>query len=356
MQRSPLSRRSVLALVGALVGGACVSSSPTVAPTTGGPSSAAQPAPTPQKMVLKATHNVAEASLYHKNFVQFKEAVEARTNGSLTIQVYSSESLVKARDTLDAVSKGIADFGFLSFAYWPGDLRFDSEAQMLPFSVSWETAARVHAAGKPIFQQEIGKFNQLLLFPQPLQAQLFLKKPLADPGNPSFRGLRVNGVGPLAQVIDLLGGAATSVPGSELPTALRTGVVDGTFTTVETYVNLDLVQDAPYFYDLGASAMFVGVWWSINEETWNRLPQAWQQIILEESEKAGAAYLIAAQESDRSDQARALAKGAKITKLAPDQLKVWRQMLQPYYESIIQKHGEPMRKWVETVDRITSGR
>ncbi|MFN8533928.1 MAG: TRAP transporter substrate-binding protein DctP [Dehalococcoidia bacterium] len=324
--------------------------------TTGGPATTGgvtvqEPAPG-QKITLKAVHSVNERTTYHTNFVKFKQAVEARTNGGITIEVFPNESLVKARDTLDAMSKGVADLGFISFAYYPGDLPFNSDAQILPFSVTWDTAPKVLAAGKPIFQKEVDKFNMNLLYPQPAVGHFMLKRPFPDAGNPNFGGQRINGVGPLAKVVELLGGSATSIPGSELPTAIRTGVIDGMWSSIQTYVNTDMVGDAPNLYDLGSGTMSMGIWWAINKDTWNRLPESWQKILLEEAAKAGNSYIDEVQATDRAEAERALAKGGKITKLTPDQLKVWRQKLQPYYEAIIQKHGEPMKAWLDTVDKI----
>ena len=76
------------------------------------------------------------------------------------------------------------------------------------------------------------------------------------------------------------------MPVAEVPSAIRTGVIDGFFVSMQTYVNLDLVSDAPYILDTGTGFGALGIWLTINKDSFNRLPQEWQQIMIEEGKNA----------------------------------------------------------------------
>ena len=39
--------------------------------------------------------------------------------------------------------------------------------------------------------------------------------------------------------------------------------------------------------------------------------------------------------------------------LTPEQQKLWRQKLQPVYDKLIEKHGQPMKDWMATLSQIT---
>lgn len=305
-----------------------------------------------KKYVLKAASSIPEASPYHQGFLFFSDLVEKRTNGGIKIQQFPMESLVKATDTLESLAKGIIDLGFISFAYWPGDLPFNSDSQFLPFAVTWDKMADVLEAGKEMWQKELDKFDQSLLLYQPNCGHFYFKKDVVDLANPSFKGLRVSAVGSLSDVTELLAGAPVNMPASELPSGIRTGTIDGMFTAHEAYVNFELVDDAPYVYEYGSSFCFMGIWWAINKNAWNKLPAEYQQIIIDAADESNDHYIQLVQDSNKTDLEKAIKMGANIKYITPEQMKVWKTKMDPFYANLIKKHGKKMQDWIDTVEGI----
>jgi TRAP-type C4-dicarboxylate transport system substrate-binding protein len=143
------------------------------------------------------------------------------------------------------------------------------------------------------------------------------------------------------------------MPVSEVPSAIRTGVVDGFFVSLQSYVNLDLVKDAPYVVFTGTGLGFLGIWLSINKDSFNKLPKEWQEMILEEGRNAQVWYLKNVQEENVAKKQEAIGKGAKFLELTPQNIAAWRKIVQPIYDDLIEEHGAPMRDFVSKVDAIS---
>lgn len=301
---------------------------------------------------LKLTHFVPEVSAYHKAMVYYSENVSKRTGGKLSFKIYPMGSLIKAKDTLEGVAKGLADMGFISFAYNPGDFPFNAASQFLPFTWNWENSMQVLDLGQSIWQKEVDNHNQMLISAQPNVGSIFFKKTVDDLNKPDLSGRRIVAHSTVGKVVELLGAGAVNMPVSEVPSAIRTGVIDGFFVSMQSYVNLDLVSDAPYVLYTGTGFGFLGIWLSINKDSFDKLPNEWQQIMIEEGKNAQSWYIKQVQQENIDKKQEALQKGATILELKAENIANWRKTVQPIYDEIIEKHGEPMRDFISKVDKI----
>lgn len=311
----------------------------------------------PKTITLKASHLGPTTEAFHLAIEQFAKVIGERTNGGIKIDIFPAGSLLKGTATLEGTGKGLADLGFVSFAYTPGELPFSSNAQMIPFGWDWSTVRQILEAGRPLFQEEVGKFNQTLLFPNPLVGIWFLKKPI-DVDNPSLKGWRVRTPGGTMRLFtEALGGAVVSMSSAEIAGAIRTGMVDGFWTSLDAYMAYEFFDVAPYVYDTGPGNMFSGIWWTINNDTWKKLPIPWQMEIVRAADDTTDWYLEMMKTRDKKHFEKAESKGAKITHLTKAQIEVWKAKVRPTIEEkLIKDHGEKMRKWIETVDKIAAGK
>ena len=73
--------------------------------------------------------------------VHFKNGVAKRTNGEIEVQIYWANSLVHAKEALEAVQSGTADMADLAVGYFSDKIKLLQVAG-LPFSVSDPVVAR----------------------------------------------------------------------------------------------------------------------------------------------------------------------------------------------------------------------
>ena len=105
---------------------------------------AAVPSPTIAKPIELsfALHTPPKAAPYTNAFTPWAKEIEKRTNGQLKIKFYLAQTLVKTRDSYDAVKNGIADISWVGFSWTPG--RFPLAGVMeLPYLVK-STFAGAH--------------------------------------------------------------------------------------------------------------------------------------------------------------------------------------------------------------------
>jgi TRAP-type C4-dicarboxylate transport system substrate-binding protein len=309
----------------------------------------------PKTITLRAAHMGATKTYYHISFEHFAKLVEEKTNGGIKFEIFPAGSMLKGSATLEGVRDGLADMGFLSFAYNPGELGFSAWAQMIPFGWDWKDISEILKAAKGFYQEDLDRYNQKLLFPNWVTGHWFLKNPV-DVNNPSLKGIRVRTPGSAPRwMAEALGAAVISMPSAEMSSAVRTGVVDGIWTSIDAYMTHEFWDALPHVYNFGARTMFTGVWWSINKDSWGKLPPEWQTIMLEAANDTEKWFLTWMKERDERLFKNAATKGAKVTKLTKAQVKIWKKKISPPIEKrLIKEHGEKMRKWIETVNKIAA--
>ncbi len=131
--RKRLLAAGLVILAAVLVIGACAAPTPKPTPAPApaptpapapAPTPAAKPAPppTPAKPIqFSLAHHWPTshaAQVYGANF--FKEQIESRTKGKVTVTVYPNGALVGAKEIFKAVEAGTADLSLAFPPYWPG--------------------------------------------------------------------------------------------------------------------------------------------------------------------------------------------------------------------------------------------
>lgn len=305
-------------------------------------------------ITLRVAHYAHPKVIYHQTMEIFADEVKKRTNGGISFEIYPAGGLLKGGSMLEGIKGGLTDIGLMSFAYYPGETPFSADAQMIPFGWNWETVPAIIDAAKAFMDEEIAPFNQKLLMPLPLIGIWFLRDQLKDVNNPSLKGRRVRTPGgTMREYTKALEGVVISMPSSEITSAVNTGVIDGFWTSLSDYMGFDLFNKVPYIYDTGPGCMFIGIWWSINLDTWKKLPDDWQQIILDEAEKNTDLYYEMLKKQDRDNFKLAEQKGCTVVHLTDNQIAVWKKKVQPAVQYLVKKHGSKMQDWLDKIQEIT---
>ena len=229
------------------------------------------------------------ATNYHsENAAKFAAAVTEATGGSLEIVTHPGGSLYKGGEIFRAIRTGQAPIGErLISALGNEDPIFEIDA--LPFlATSFEDAMKLYEASKPAMQEILNSKGLTLLYAVPWPPQgLYNINPVnsaADMKGVKFRAYNAA----TSRLADLMGAVPTKIEAAELSQAFATGVAESMVSSGSTGYDRKIWEHVKYWYDVQAwlpKNMVI-----VNNDAWNGLDAATQEIVLNaaaDAEKAG---------------------------------------------------------------------
>ncbi|SDB24584.1 tripartite ATP-independent transporter solute receptor, DctP family [Pseudobutyrivibrio sp. YE44] len=222
---------------------------------------------------------------------KFKEEVETRSNGTIKIDLQAGGVLGSENDVVDGMlgGGGTVDISRISaFILTPygGE---KSKLLSLPYTfVSrehyWKFATSKLADDFLMEPYENGNGIRGLFYGEEGFRHFFTKEEIT--GIDSFKGmkLRVSNDPVMNGLAESLGANPTVVSFGELYSALQTGVVDGAEQPITNYKSNAFPEVAPYMildgHTIGATEMI------ISDDTWNKLTEEQQNILIEAGKAA----------------------------------------------------------------------
>jgi TRAP-type C4-dicarboxylate transport system substrate-binding protein len=200
------------------------------------------------------------------------EAVEKATGGKLKITVYPTESLFKGKDSLDAVSKNLAQIYRVAGFHVAGEAQ-PLELLDLPLFVPWDYDFRVKVwdAVTPLYRdylkQKYGVYLAGILQAEP--RMVYVKtafKTLAD-----LKGRKIRSAGPTeTEFTRVLGMTPVAVAPSEIYTGLQQGLLDGNWVADAPHFFNKGYEVTKFIYDVGSAG--AGFFVMVNEKALEALP------------------------------------------------------------------------------------
>ena len=262
---------------------------------------------------LKLAHAAPETDLQQTLSLFFKEQVEARTNGSVTVTIFPQGQLGNDQAMIDGARSGIIDIVMTGLNNLSG-LVPDAGAFELPFMFPNRDLAYKVLDGE-VGQGVSAQFTQhglkMLGYPENGYRNMTNNRgPIRVPADVAGLNMRVNNSKALNDMFAALGANPTQLPVAELYTALETGVVDAQdhpigivlsfkFNEVQKYLSL-----SQHAYSALALAM--------NDAKFNGLTADEQKVILEVGAEAVAMQRKLAQEKEASMIAELKAAGMEV--------------------------------------------
>ena len=208
--------------------------------------------------------------------------IESLSGGRIKIQVYAGGELIPPLEVFDAVSSGTAELGHGGSYYW----RSKSEAMQfftcVPFGLNTHemNAWLYYGGGLELWQEAYRPFS-LEPFPAGntgVQMGGWFNKEINTMDD--FQGLKMRMPGLGGEVVRMAGGTSVALPGSEIFTALQTGVIDAT-EWVGPYNDLAFGLDkvAKYYYYPGWHEPGPTLECMVNLDAFNSLPEDLKSII-----------------------------------------------------------------------------
>jgi len=212
----------------------------------------------------------------------FARLVKEMSAGRINIKVLGAGEIVGALEVFDAVSSGSAEMGHSAAYYWKGKLPAAQFFTSVPFGMNaQEFNAWLHYGGGMELWRELYEPFNLVPFAggnTGVQMGGWYNKEINSIED--LQGLKIRMPGLGGDVINRAGGSAVNIPGGELYTSLKTGVIDAT-EWVGPYNDLafGFHQVAKYYYYPGFHEPGAGLEFIVNKPIYDALPEDLQRII-----------------------------------------------------------------------------
>lgn len=206
---------------------------------------------------------------------RWKEEVEKRTEGKVTVQTFPGSTLLGAKNMFDGVKQGQADIGCLSIAYFPGVFPLTSLLEqplgftntVVPSLVLWD----IYEKYNPEAFKDVKVLTMFTCAPSNIMSQVPVRS-LAD-----LKGLELRASGGAAKVLDLLGAVPVAMPMSETPEALQKGLVKGVLSSLEILKDFNFAETLRHetITDIQVYPFAV----VMNKDSWNKLPDDVKKVM-----------------------------------------------------------------------------
>lgn len=285
---------------------------------------------TEAKMVLKFGHYANADHAGNKSAQMFADGVASRTNGEVTVEIYPNNELGNPPEVLEQNVLGVVDMSLPS----QGQLAKYSQkfgCVMLPFAfdgydhadkvldgpfLKW-ASSDLDKAGLIFLSNWEWGFRNLTNSVRPINAPSDAK------------GLKIRTPPELSNQVamEALGATVQTIQFSELPMALKQGVVDGQENPVSVIYAYKIYETQKYLAMTGHTyGSMVHV---MSKKSWAKLTPEQQQIVREESKKAGD-YMRKTLRGAEADQIKKLEElGMEVT--YPD-VAQFKALMGPGYE------------------------
>ena len=291
------------------------------------------------------TYSSVSTTAAVKGMMRISDRVSQATDGKLKIKVHLGKTLqIKSSDITQSVGDGVVDFA--ADYFFSGSVpiaRVLNLPMLIENDAEW---AKAYAAMKPTLDEAFAKQGVVVLggYRYPKQI-IFTTFPMSKVGD--LKGHKIRVTSPeQGHFVEAFGGAAITLSGSEVPTSLERGVIEGVLTASAggakkwheflphnyrfpvNYGNSMIIANAKAFADLNTTEQ-----------------KALRDIVADEGEKISAEFI----EDEGVQMNKQASKGMKITQTNAAEIKAVTEKLKPYWDSWAKQNGPEYEKALKQV-------
>jgi len=311
---------SLLLVTGLVIAG-CVKPAPTPAP---------EPKPAMEPVTWLYNGGIHSPESVQGRAIQFfGQQVEERTNGLIKFEYAWSFSLTKPGQELDALKSRLCDVEQICWTYYPSKLFLNNVTYAIPF-VPEDLPSQARTINTlyelPAMKAEREQYGDKLLWIG-VEPGYYLESRMPIPRLEDFKGKKIAISGVYAPGwVEVTG--ATPVPTTLLdrPTALQTGMLDGSILGLSVSAPFKLYEFAPY-----DTLLKVGCWTgthgAINLDLFNSLPEDIQQVLIEVGKETGEYYYQTIVEEEDSLKEMMKEAGNTFYTLPDEDIAEWMRLI-----------------------------
>jgi len=296
------------------------------------------------------SHWPSSSSSYDDSLKRIKRVIENRTDGRVKLKLYPAGALFNAQQTFNAVKRGTIQMGTISPAYAQNQMSLAGIASGLPFAFRnvWEVAYFHKNLGfEDMLRDEAAEHGVYWSTDKVYPTEMVVNKPINSMED--FKGLKIRSSGALETFLSEAGASASYIPGSELYTALSSGVVDGAhWGAAQGAASMGLYEVAKYHVkpalNIAGTDVFI-----INQEALDKLSDKDAKTVKEALDEQ---FWVRTNEylyKERIALAKAMKEeGVEITRLPPEVQQHLTEVAQASWGDL----GERSDKAAEALDKL----
>lgn len=308
---------------------------------TGGGSQATEPqgqdtqddgdqATSDETFTLRFTTIFGPETPLQQQMTQYQEQVTERTNGRVEWENFYGASLVGAQETVQAMTDGRVETGYVVPAYAPADFPLWNVTFVPVPGANSESITRAQqwmVENSEVLQEEFeaNGVKMLQFVAVGDLGTVATPDPITDISG--LEGLSIRALGYLADALSLVGADPVVIEAQETFESLQRGVLDGAGGfAMDVLVGQGLQEVAPWMLKLDIG-QWVGAGLGISLDQWNQLPTDIQEVMIEVGEESidNSLQVLEQAESEACDAL--LDAGGGVTVLPDAQSADWRDMI-----------------------------
>lgn len=303
---------------------------------------------------LRVTSQLPPSHPVTANLYEFKEIVEAESEGQLIIEIFDSAQLYKDSEVPQAVSSGAVEMGTASLTRYAGTIPA-VDFFYVPFSLPSFDAVRAATAPdgeiRGLIDDAILETGARVLWWQAVGGAVIMSDtPVRQPED--MEGLKVRVFGKtLGDFVELLGGAPALISGSEQFLAYQRGTVDAGMSSAAGVKSRKIYEVLDYMtVSNHADVEFIVL---INEDVWQGLTAEEQELITSAGRQVEAKLRdeIIQSDLDAIEFVRT-ETDMEVIELSEEELAAWKEAAAPMIDSYVENSGELGEKIVEAAKEL----
>ncbi|OPY66272.1 MAG: 2,3-diketo-L-gulonate-binding periplasmic protein YiaO precursor [Syntrophorhabdus sp. PtaU1.Bin002] len=259
---------------------------------------------------------------------EYCKEINKRLAGKVEVTQYLGGTLLSATKMAAGVASGIADIGLSHCAYSRG--RFPvMEIMELPLGFpSSYIATHVSNDFYNKFQpKEWNTYHPLLFMTSPVNVIQTVSKPIKT--LEELKGMKIRGTGRSGDIVKALGAVPMPIETPDLYEAIKRGVVDGAYLTMETYKSFktgELFKYNTESWKVGSVYSFYVV---MNKRKWDSLPPDVQKVFTEVSQSYVEKMAVGFNNVDIQGRDFFIKQGGKMIPISDAESAKWIKAVQP---------------------------
>ena len=278
------------------------------------------------QIVLKASHQWPGGKGDPRDeMVQIVAREVKAANVGLDVQVFPGSSLFKPKEQWGAMAKGQLDISLFPLDYAAGRHQQFSATLMPGLVGNHDRATRLNSSP---FMAEIKKYIEkagVIVLANAWLSGAFASKKTCIKGPETVKGQTFRAAGPaFEQMLAAAGASITSMPSSEIYTALQSGTLDATNTSSESFVSYRLFEQVKCLTAPGENALwFMYEPLLMSKQSFDRLNDAQKKALLDAGKKAEAYFLKEAKEGDDKMIEAFKKAGVEVIEMSKEDYDAW---------------------------------
>lgn len=303
---------------------------------------------------MRCSHQLPPAHHISKVVERWAAEVKTLSDGDLDVQVFGSDSLIKANENILAVAKGDIECAFSLNFQWGKTLPL-MNVTVGPYTMSsieawkkWPTSEAAAFLEERLLKK--GVKNVVWMFQTNTSVFTSQGKPLLKPED--FKGLKMRGLGPaFDRGLKAMGATPVAIPGSEVYQALATGVIDAAITDVAAAWSRKYYEVQDHMTVVPVLAAYLHGY--VNPGWYNKLSDKNKAALKKAGEDAAIWAIEASQEAAANAPAELESKGVKVHIATPEENAAFKAAMAPAFaEGFADETGADGRKLLELVNKL----